>query len=75
MSRILSQNKRILAHLKSGKTITQKQAVPLFGCYRLSARIADLRDDGHPIRTDIIRNGRSHFAEYSLEEEEDDVQV
>ena len=41
-----SQNDRILAYLKSGKSLTQRDAVKLFNCYRLSARIADLRKDG-----------------------------
>lgn len=38
-----SQNDSILAHLRSGKTITQIEAYKSFGCTRLSARIYDLR--------------------------------
>lgn len=38
-----SQNTTILAHLRSGKTVTQLEAYNAFGCTRLSARIFDLR--------------------------------
>lgn len=48
-----SQTKRILEHLQSGKSITPIDALNLFGCFRLSARIKDLRDDKFDIRTDI----------------------
>ena len=44
-----SQNAKILAHIKRGKTITPIQALQWFGCMRLAARIRDLRDDGHDI--------------------------
>lgn len=69
-----SQNDRILAYLKSGKSLTQKDAVELFNCYRLSARIADLRKDGHAIRTDNVFKGSIHYAKYRLEDEKS-VQV
>lgn len=38
-----SQNTNILAHLRTGNTITQLEAYNAFGCTRLSARIFDLR--------------------------------
>ena len=57
-----------LAYLKSGKSLTQKDAVKLFNCYRLSARIADLRKDGHAIRTDNVFKGSVHYAKYKLED-------
>ena len=46
-----SQQLKILAHLKSGKTITQAEAISLFNCYRLSSVIYDLRHAGHDIVT------------------------
>jgi hypothetical protein len=42
-SLISSQNATILAHLRTGNTITQLEAYNAFGCTRLSARIYDLR--------------------------------
>lgn len=39
----LSQNARIAAYLRSGKSITPIDALNLFGCFRLGARIADIK--------------------------------
>lgn len=63
-----SQNFQILQYLKSGKSLTPVDALRLFGCFRLSARIYDLKKDGHNIRS--RRKGTltgKHIAEYSLE--------
>ena len=38
-----TQTKAILAHMKSGKSITALDALHQFGCLRLSARIHDIR--------------------------------
>lgn len=46
-----SQNKKIASYLKSGRTLTQQDAIEKFGIYRLSARIFDLREHGMDIRT------------------------
>lgn len=61
-----SQTVLIRKHLESGKTITPLEALSMYGCLRLGARIYDLRQDGLPIKTEIKRNGRKRFAEYSL---------
>jgi hypothetical protein len=72
-----TQVERILKHLKSGKSITARQARDLYGVDRLAARIHDLRDlpwkpsKGHyNIRTDMItvntRHGKARIAKYSL---------
>lgn len=62
-----SQCGRILAHLLAGNTLTPLQAFGVFGTFRLAARIKELRDAGHKIKTTIKRdpNGRP-YAEYSL---------
>lgn len=62
-----SQVGRILAHLVAGNSITPLQAFGVFGTFRLAARIKELRDAGHKIKTVIKRdpNGRP-YAEYSL---------
>ena len=41
-----SQNKAIKAYLKDGHSITAIQALYLFKCFRLAARIKDLKDSG-----------------------------
>ncbi len=66
-----SQNKKIAKWLLKGHHITPLEALNLFGCYRLSARIHDLRNGvKYPkalnIRTRIVARGNKHFAEYSL---------
>ena len=61
-----SQNVQIRKHLESGNTITPLEALNRYGCLRLGARICDLRQDGLPVKTEIKRNGRKRFAEYSL---------
>lgn len=62
-----SQNKRILKHLESGKSITPLQALKLFGCFRLGARIFNLRARGHAIETTRIRVGDGKYvAKYHL---------
>ena len=62
----LTQNQRILDYLKSGKTLTPLVALEKFGCFRLSARIFDLRSDGHNIITKNITNDKKTYAEYHL---------
>ena len=62
-----SQNKQILNWLKSGQTLTAKQAADYWGIYRLSARIYDLREQGHPIKSELQYNGSKHWSKYSIE--------
>ncbi len=46
-----SQNKKIASYLKSGRSLTQDEAIKLFSCYRLASRIFDLREHGLDIVT------------------------
>lgn len=46
-----SQCDAILCFLKRGNTLTQLEALDLFGCLRLASRIKDLRNRGHVIET------------------------
>ena len=64
----LTQNQQILDYLKSGKTITPLTALKKFGCFRLSARIFNLREQGNAIITNNITRKGKTFAEYSLME-------
>ncbi len=41
-----SQMKLIKAHLEDGKTINPMEALISYGCFRLAARIKDLKDSG-----------------------------
>jgi len=49
-----SQNKRIKAHLESGRYLTPLEALYKFGVFRLSARVFDLKRQGPNIKTDVI---------------------
>ena len=63
-----TQNQQILDYLKKGNSINPLEALNLFGCFRLSARIYNLRQEGHDIikRTITSDHGDKHFAEYTL---------
>lgn len=50
-----SQNGAIKHYLEEGGRLTPLDALHLFGCFRLAARIKDLRRLGLNIRTDYIR--------------------
>lgn len=55
----LSQLSRIKAHLERGESITPIDALNLYGCFRLGARINDLRRLGLPVETEMITSGRA----------------
>lgn len=67
-----SQKSVILAHLKRFGSIDPLTALREYGVYRLGARIADLRKEGHVITTEMMVSfsritGRPvHFANYKL---------
>jgi len=63
-----SQTTQILNHLKLGISLTPIEALELYNCFRLSARIYDLKDEGWPIRceTKELLNGK-RVGHYSLE--------
>lgn len=50
-----SQATQILKWLQSGKRLTPQDALREFGCFRLAARINDLRRDGYDINTERKR--------------------
>lgn len=63
----MSQEARILNYLKRGHAITPLEALRLFGCFRLGARIWDLRRAGHKIvKTLVTDEPRRRWAKYRL---------
>lgn len=44
-----TQNLQVLNYLKTGKILTPIEALDMFGCFRLAARIYELKDNGWPI--------------------------
>lgn len=63
-----TQVTQVLNHLKQGRSITQVDAIRLFNCYRLSAIIKKLRNQGYEIVTYNERNssGNGTHARYEL---------
>ena len=70
----LTQYDRVLDHLQRNGKLSQKQAIRLFGAYRLSDIIYRMRRDGYNISTNF-KSGKNRFgdnvswAEYKLETE------
>lgn len=61
-----SQTELILEYLRQGNTITPIEALQKFGCFRLGARIWDLKDAGHNIITETEENEGKRYARYKL---------
>lgn len=67
----MSQNKTLLRHLESGKTITRLEALFVYGIQSITARVSDLRAQGHDVRATIKTDPKGHeYAEYHLVREE-----
>ena len=72
MTEIESQRKRIFFHLLAGNKINGIEALQLFGCMRLGARIYELKKLGVPIEdrpiTLVAKNGKTkRVKEYWIE--------
>ena len=65
-NKTMSQCDRILIHLQSGKTINPLQALNLYGCFRLGARIYDLKQAGFDIDSRLVHENGVQYAEYSM---------
>ena len=59
----------ILGALKRGETMTPKHALERFGCFRLAARIWDLRRGGYAIEKVMVVRGGAKVASYRMEVE------
>ena len=62
----MTQNQQIKSYLEKGKSITPIQALNKFGCFRLAARISDLRNDGLNIATKIVTKDGKSYSSYRL---------
>ena len=51
--------------MQDGHRITPIEALDLFGCFRLGARIADLKEAGHEIKSEFVRTASGkHVKSY-----------
>lgn len=63
----MSQRLEILRHLsKPGRSITTMEAFERFRCTRLAARVAELKHQGHPIKTEMVDVGGARVARYRI---------
>ena len=58
----------VARHLQEGKSITPLEALTMYGAFRLSAIIFDLKnEEGMDIRTDMVTDDEGRrYARYSL---------
>lgn len=65
-----SQTADILRYLRAGESLTALQALDMFGCFRLAARIDDAKKRLEPneqiIRHWVKTSGGARVARYSL---------
>ena len=66
MAKSISQKAEIQAWLERGHRITPVQALEKWGCFRLAARVAELREDGLEIDTSFQHKNGKVFASYGL---------
>ena len=66
-----SQKMQVLNYMKTHRGITQEEAVEHFKCFRLSARVSELRSDGYNITTYMEDNKgrRGQHARYFIDME------
>jgi hypothetical protein len=63
----MSQTTQIANYLNKGRKLTPIDALNKFGCFRLAARISDLRNDGMNIKTTIVKlKNNKQVAQYSI---------
>jgi hypothetical protein len=60
----MTQDESILHALKFGRRLTPIAALHLYGCFRLAARIYELRQRGHRIERGSRSVRGKWFAEY-----------
>ena len=64
----MTQKQMILKHLQTVGAITPLEALQKYGCFRLGARIADLKADGVQIKSELIKENGKRYARYELEQ-------
>lgn len=68
-----TQAQVILDHLLAGKPLTALDALQQYGCFRLAARIHELRKEGYGIEEEMVstaggkRHARYFIRTFSLE--------
>ena len=68
MANKTTQSNQILEYMRQGNSITPLEALNLFGCMRLGARIYDLSQAGYIIHREMVHDSRTgkRYASYRL---------
>ena len=68
MANKTTQSNQILEYMRQGNSITPLEALRLFDCMRLGARIYDLSQAGHVINSEMVHDEKTgkRYARYSL---------
>lgn len=62
-----TQSRAILDALRHGDALTPLEALNRFGCFRLAARVHDLRRMGYPVQEETIKTATGkRVARYRL---------
>jgi len=62
-----TQSQKILKYLQDNESITALEALDQFGCFRLAARINDLKKEGHDISSVPVKTPKgATISSYSL---------
>lgn len=62
----MSQAAQISSYLKKGHSLTAIDALEKFGCFRLAARVKELREQGLKIHSICVTRGEKRFSRYFL---------
>jgi hypothetical protein len=69
----MSQESNIIYHLHNKGGITPIEALELYGCFRLGARIHELKREGYDIETLMVENNGKRFAKYVLKDKNEKI--
>ena len=62
-----AQNAQIRMYLETGKSLTPMDALVRFNCFRLAARIKDLRDEGVAINSELVHKDGKKYSRYFMD--------
>lgn len=62
----MSQTILIENYLKTGQPLTAIAALNMFGCFRLAARINDLKNKGVEVKCEVVKHNGKRFSQYRI---------
>lgn len=65
----MTQSQQIKTYLSKGNTLTGMEALHMFKCFRLPARVFELNEQGMNIKSEMIYFNKKRFARYFIDKE------